>query len=153
MTDTIDYFEIAKRLTRAHSELAGQRYLEGRELEDAKRLVSLLVDQIWHMAQTGHQAWHQTEGGRFADCSMAFCQDATRVLGSLPIGRDQLVAGLRRELGAAQEYIDHLEGEIMEAWENEDWRLLRACNDRITCPTCGDYCPRGKPCSVCERDP
>lgn len=87
----IDYKQIATRLARAHSEIAGKAYLQGLELDQAKRIIHLLVDQVMHVAQAVHQGHHA--GGTWQACDRPFCFDTARLILSI-IERDE--KGLRK---------------------------------------------------------
>lgn len=82
----LDYFEIAKKLTRAHSEALGDVYLKNTELEIALEVVRALVDQIIHMAHVTHTAHHHNQSERWVECRWSLCKDAVRLLASLPGG-------------------------------------------------------------------
>jgi hypothetical protein len=108
-----DYFEIAKTLTQAHSLAAGRLYLPDTHLGHARAVVAALVDQICHMAQVTHQAYHgENNPNRWPECPKAFCQDAARLLASFSVGHGLQTAidRFRRERNEARETL----GEICE---------------------------------------
>lgn len=114
MPDT-DYFEIAKKLTRAHSKTAGKLYLKDGELGAAQDIVRSLVDQIIHMAEIAHRAYHD-EDWPWRGCEQPLCLDASRLLASLSVGHgiDMRISELRRERDSALEWSESMEKAVLE---------------------------------------
>lgn len=111
----IDFRSVADRLARAHSKAAGDLHLSRLELDEARTVIVRLVDQICHMADAAHQAYHdftcpdcdgsgQRDGrgvmscvpcngtGRrppasWRQCERPFCKDAVSLLTELAKGR------------------------------------------------------------------
>ncbi len=148
-----DFFEIAKKLTRAHSELAGTRYIEGKELEQARGLIRILVDQIWRMGAETHQAHHHEHACSWNICPHPLCHDATEVLVWLTqgLGKDALLSQMSKERNRWRDWSRELEIAVQDARDNGDLSLLEPADTKITCPSCHDYKPHDREtCPTCE---
>ena len=110
-----DFFEIAHKLTRAHSALAGKVYLQDAELGAARDVVRALVDQVIYMAEIIHRTYHDPDE-RWTECRSAHCGSAAELLASLSVGHgiDMRIASIRRERDELQAEVD----ELKEAFDN-----------------------------------
>ncbi len=82
----LDYFDIAKKLTRAHSEALGDVYLKNTELGIAREVVQVLVDRIIFMAQTIHLTHYVPGEGQWTECKRPNCRDTAELISSLAAG-------------------------------------------------------------------
>lgn len=83
MSDTdLDYFEIAKKLTRAHSKALGDVYLKNTELGIASQVVRQLVDRLVYLAEMNHYGYHD-QAESWTQCENLFCSDTLGVLESV----------------------------------------------------------------------
>lgn len=81
MTD-LDYFEIAKKLTRAHSDALGDVYLKNTELGIAREVVRRLVERLIYLVEMNHYGYHD-QAKSWAQCENLFCSDTVEVLESV----------------------------------------------------------------------
>lgn len=78
----LDYFEIAKKLTAAHSEALGDAYLKNTELGIAREVVRRLVDRLIYLVEMNHYGYHNlTES--WTQCENLFCSDTLEALESV----------------------------------------------------------------------
>lgn len=78
----LDYFEIAKELTRDRANAAGDIDPKTTELGIAREVVRRLIDQLIYLVQMNHYGYHdQTKP--WTQCEHLFCSDTLEVLESV----------------------------------------------------------------------
>lgn len=142
MTDTTpdSLFETAKMITEAHGEGIKQVVAQcerttdivRKERDKAKDAVKSLTDQVIHMAQVVHQAYH-TEKGQWTHCRMPSCFDAARLMRDLEVGHgiDMRVAAVRRERDEVLGWAEIMETVILSVAELPDLKEIESFQEVV----------------------